>query len=133
MRDALSLFWKLHAAVYVAFLVSMVSFFMDSSKDGLFNGRVGLLVGMIFAVVINSQRVAGTLGQATAFTLADKIHVVTLLELLCAVVCSLYSRRLHTSNQGAVADRIDRRMAAGLGTFYVVVNAALIFLAARVA
>ncbi len=133
VRDAFSLFWKLHAAVYIAFLVSIVSFFMDPSKDGLFNGRVSLTIGMVFAVVINTQRVAATLGQTTAFTLAEKIHVVTLLELLCALVCSLYSRHLHTSNRGAVANRMDRRMAAVLAFAYIMVNAALIFSAARAA
>ena len=133
VRDALSLFWKLHAAVYIAFLVSIVSFFMDPSKDGLFNGRVSLTIGMIFAVVINTQRVAATLGQTTAFTLAEKIHVVTLLELLCALVCALYSRHLHTSNRGAIADRVYRRMAAALALAYILVNAALIFFAARAA
>ena len=133
VRDAMGLFWKLHAAVYVAFLISLVAFFMDTSKDGLFSSRIGMLIGMVFAVVINTQRIAATLGQTSAFTLAEKIHVVTLLELLAALVCTLYSRRLHTTSRGAVADRIDRRMALVLGLVYVMVNALLIFLAARAA
>lgn len=130
-RDAMALFWKLHAAVYIAFLVCLVSFFMDTSKDGLFNGRVGMLVGMVFAVVVNTQRVAATLGQTSAFTLAEKIHVVTLFTLLCALVGALYSRRLHVTNRGAIAEQTDRRMAALLGAAYVVVNVALVYGAAH--
>ncbi len=133
VRDAMGLFWKLHAAVYVAFLISLVAFFMDPSKDGLFSSRIGMLIGMVFAVVINTQRIAATLGQTSAFTLAEKIHVVTLLELLAALVCTLYSRRLHTTNRGTIADRIDRLMALVLGAIYLMVNAILIFFAARAA
>lgn len=121
-RDAAGLFWKLLAAIYIAFLVSIVSFFMDPSKDGIFNGRVGLLVGMIFAVVINSQRVAATLGQSASFTLADKIHVLTLISILCTLIGALISRHLHTTNRGAYATRIDRRMAASIVVIYTALN-----------
>lgn len=130
-RDSMGLFWKLHAAVYIAFLVSMVSFFMDTSKDGIFNGRVSLLVGMMFAVVVNTARVASTLGQNSAFTLADKIHVLTLFELLVALVCALISRRLQTSGQAKKAEYIDRRMAAGTAIAYVIANTVLVALAAH--
>lgn len=125
-RDAAGLFWKLLAAVYIAFLVSIVSFFMDPSKDGIFNGRVGLLVGMIFAVVINSQRVAATLGQSSSFTLADKIHVLTLVSILCTLIGALISRHLHTTNRGDYALRIDRRMAAGSLVVYAALNLLMI-------
>lgn len=132
-RDAVGLFWKLLAAVYIAFLVSIVSYFMDPSKDGIFNGRVGLLVGMIFAVVINSQRVAATLGQSSSFTLADKIHVLTLLSILLTLIGALVSRHLHTTNRGEYAVRIDRRMAAGIALAYALVNLWMIASATQVA
>jgi hypothetical protein len=130
-RDALGLFVKLHAAVYVAFLVSLVAFFMDMSKDGLFTARISLLVGMIFATVLNTQRIAGTLGQSSAFTLADKIHIVTLLALLLGLLATLLSRRLHTTNRSELAFKVDRRLAAGLAAFYLAVNAAMIGAAAH--
>jgi len=128
-RDAAGLFWKLLAAIYIAFLVSIVSFFMDPSKDGIFNGRVGLLVGMIFAVVINSQRVAATLGQSSAFTLVDKIHVLTLLSILCSLIGALTSRHLHTTNRGELALRIDRRMAGTVVVIYAALNVFMIMAA----
>lgn len=130
-RDAMGLFWKLLAAVYIAFLVSIVSFFMDPSKDGIFNGRVGLLVGMIFAVVINSQRVAATLGQSSSFTLADKIHVLTLVSILCSLIGALISRHLHTTNRGDYAVRIDRRMAACIVVIYSAINLLMILAATQ--
>lgn len=130
-RDAFGLFWKLHAAVYIAFLIGLISFFLDPSKDGLFNGRMSLLIGMIFAVVINTQRVAAALGQSPAFTLADKLHVATLVALLGGIVAALISRRLHLANRGDDANRLDRRMAAGLFAVYLGVNVVLITAAAH--
>ena len=130
-RDAFGLFWKLHAAVYIAFLIGLISFFLDPSKDGIFNGRMSLLIGMIFAVVINTQRVAATLGQSPAFTLADKLHVTTLVALLCGIVATLISRKLHLANRGDDANRIDRRMAAGLFVAYVGINVLMIGAAAN--
>jgi hypothetical protein len=32
-----------------------------------------MLIGMVFTVMINTQRIAATLGQTSAFTLAEKI------------------------------------------------------------
>jgi hypothetical protein len=130
-RMALGLFWKLHAPVYIALLIGLVSFFMDTSKDGIFNGRISLLVGMIFAVVVNTQRVAATLGQSPAFTLPDKIHIVTLMALLCGIVGAMISRRLHVTNRGDYAVRLDRRMAAGVLVVYVAINVVMITRAAH--
>ena len=130
-RDAIGLFWKLLAAVYIAFLISTLSYFMDSSKDGIFNGRVGLLVGMTFAVIINSQRVASTLGQSTAFTLVDKIHILTLGMILIALTAALFSRHRHMTNRGAVATRDDKRIAIVVAVIYVVANAVMIASATR--
>jgi hypothetical protein len=129
-RDATGLFWKLMSAVYVAFLVCLVPFFMDASKDGIFNGRVGLLVGMTFAVVVSSQRVAATLGQVSSFTLADKIHLLTLVFIFCALICSLVSRHVATVNSLDASKRFDRRMAVAFLVTYTLLNVGMIAIAA---
>lgn len=130
-RRAMGLFLKLHSAVYIAFLIGMISFFLDTSKDGLFGGRISLLVGMIFATVLNTQRIATALGQTDAFTLPDKIHVLTLGALLCALIGSLVSRRLHVRDQAEHAYRVDWWMGAGLFVTYVLANILLIAHAAH--
>lgn len=117
-RDASGLFWKLLAAVYIAFLGSIISYFMDPEKDG----RVGLLIGMTFAVVMNSQRVASTLGQTGAFTLADKIHILTLLSILFTMVFALVARHLHATGRGKFAKRLDLRVAVSTIVIYTVLN-----------
>lgn len=125
-RDALGIFIKLHAAVYIIFLVSLISFLMDSSKDAFFTSRVGMLSGMIFTVVLNSQRIASTVGGGNAVSLPDKIHILTLFALLGALITVLITRRMHAAGQSARALRIDRQ--AGLWTLvlYSLANAALI-------
>ncbi len=130
-RRAMGLFFKLHSAVYIAFLIGMISFFLDTSKDGLFGGRISLLVGMIFATVLNTQRIATALGQTDAFTLPDKIHVLTLAALLCALIGSLVSRRFHVRDQAEHAYRVDWWMGAGLFVTYVAANIILIAHAAQ--
>ncbi len=130
-RDAAGLFWKLLSAVYIAFLVSLVTFFMDTSKDGLFNGRISVLIGMMFAVVINSQRVSSTIGQSVAFTLADKIHVVTLISILCSLIAALVSRHLMITNRAEYSVRLDRRLAGITFAIFVAINAFMILTAAN--
>jgi hypothetical protein len=130
-RDALGLFWKLLAAVYIAFLVSLMSYLMNPSADALFNGRVGLLVGMVFAVVLNSQRVSATLGQSPAFTLADKIHVLTLMSILCSLIAANVSRHLHKTQRGELAIRLDRWLVVGILLIYALANGLMISAAAR--
>lgn len=125
-REAGGLFLKLHAAVYIIFLVSLVTFLMDSSKDGFFSARVGLISGMILATVVNSHRVASTLGGNNHLTLPDKVHIVTLLALLVALLVSLGTRRLHNAGRSAAAQRLDRVAAPVSLLIYVAVNLALI-------
>ena len=128
-REAGGLFLKLHAAVYIIFLVSLVTFLMDSSKDGFFSARIGLISGMILATVVNSHRVAATLGGNNSLTLPDKIHIVTLLALLFALLVSLATRRLHNVGQSPRAQLLDRIAAPVCLTAYVVANVALVQIA----
>jgi hypothetical protein len=130
-REAGGLFLKLHAAVYIIFLVSLVTFLMDSSKDGFFSARVGLISGMILATVVNSHRVAATLGGNHSLTLPDNIHIVTLLALLFALLVSLAARRLHNRGLAARARLLDRIAAPICLTAYVAVNLLLVDLARR--
>lgn len=125
-REAGGLFLKLHAAVYIIFLVSLVTFLMDSSKDGFFSARIGLISGMILATVVNSHRVASTLGGNNSLTLPDKIHIATLLALLVALLVSLATRRLHNAGRSPQAQRLDRIAAPVCLVCYVAVNLALI-------
>lgn len=128
-REAGGLFLKLHAAVYIIFLVSLVTFLMDSSKDGFFSARIGLISGMILATVVNSHRVASTLGGNNSLTLPDKIHIVTLLALLVSLLVSLATRRLHNLGRSSRAQLVDRVAAPVCLVAYVAVNLALVHLA----
>ncbi len=128
-REAGGLFLKLHAAVYIIFLVSLVTFLMDSSKDGFFSARIGLISGMILATVVNSHRVAATLGGNNTLTLPDKIHIVTLLALLVALLVSLATRRLHTLGRSPQAQFLDRIAAPVCLVAYVAINLALVRIA----
>ena len=119
------------SAVYIAFFIGLVSFFMDPSKDAIFNGRVSLLAAMIFAVVINIARVAASLGQSPSFTLADKIHITTLIFLLMAIVASTISRKLHVKNKNAQAILLDRMLAIAFFVTYLAVNLVMVTMAAH--
>ncbi len=128
-REGGGLFLKLHAAVYIIFLVSLVTFLMDSSKDGFFSARIGLISGMILSTVVNSHRVAATLGGNNSLTLPDKIHIVTLLALLVALLVSLATRRLHTLGKSPQAQRLDRIAGPVCLLAYVAINLVLVQIA----
>lgn len=128
-REAGGLFLKLHAAVYIIFLVSLVTFLMDSSKDGFFSARIGLISGMVLATVVNSHRVSSTLGGNNSLTLPDKIHIVTLFALLVALLVSLATRRLHNAGKSPQAQRLDLIAAPVCLVVYVAINLALVQIA----
>ncbi len=128
-REAGGLFLKLHAAVYIIFLMSLVTFLLDSSKDGFFSARIGLISGMVLATVVNSHRVSAALGGNNSLTLPDKIHIVTLLALLLTLLVTLATRHLHNAGKSPQAQRLDRIAAPVCLLAYVAINLALVQIA----
>lgn len=129
-RDALSLFFKLHAGVYVTFAITMLSYFMSPAGDDIFSARMGLIVAMLFASLVNLQIVDNTIGQTNSLSLPDKIHIFTMINLLVAIAATLYSRRFCERGKKVFAKEFDRICLGLQSLAYLGLNIILILLAA---
>lgn len=128
-RKAIGLFFKLHTGLYVAFAISMLSFFMSAASDDVYTGRVSVLIGMLFAGIINLQAVESTIGSSQDMTLVDKLHFVTFAIIFVSIIFSIISRWLCSKDKEAQAIRLDRRAFVYLILVYIGINFFLIGLA----
>jgi hypothetical protein len=86
-------FLKLTGGVFAAALIAFLTFFYDPRDRGGFSSRLGLLVGTLFAVLINLRTADTTIGDASRLTLVTEIHLVTLLLIVALALVALFERR----------------------------------------
>jgi len=122
-RKSLGLFFTLFTGVYVAFFISVLVFFIDPIYV---DPRFGLSVGGLFAAVGNKYIVDSILPQSTAFTLADKIHVMTYFFLLVCIIISVISLRIWKNGDQQKSRRLDRISFYIVTSLFVLLN--LIFI-----
>lgn len=127
-RKKLVGFLKLTAGVYIAFAFAMLAFFLGGETGA----RTGLLVGTLFAVLVNQRVAEAVLGRVEAFTLVDRIHVTAMVFLFAAAFASLLSRNLNQRGKHEVAAKVDRYGAIVSIVLYIVVNGLIIWRAAVV-
>src|SRR5258706_4928491 len=89
-----AIFFKLLVGAYVAFLLAGVSFRIKAAQPTLFFARLGLLVGSLFATIVNLRSTESVLGRTEDFTLVDQIHLLITVFVLIAAASALISRRL---------------------------------------
>lgn len=99
-------FLKLTAGVYAAVALSAMSLLLNQD----YSDRLGILVGTLFAAVVNLQVADAALGQTDSFTLTDFIHVMAIVYIFAAACISLYSRKLTESGQSQAALHLDRQI-----------------------
>jgi len=76
------LFLKLHAALYVAFVVTAVCFFIIPQihkTPQMINAVLSTMVGSIFATIINLRAADSVIGRSESLTLVDRLHFMTLM------------------------------------------------------
>ena len=127
-RRALGLFFSLFTGMYVAFFISWLVFFIHPQYV---DPRFGLSVGGLFASVGNKYIVDSILPQSTAFTLVDKLHILTFSFLFVCIVMSVISLRLWNDGKEQASARFDRRAWKIILVLYVAANVLLIWSANR--
>jgi nitrate reductase gamma subunit len=85
----------------------MLSYRIKTDQPTLFSARLGLLVGSLFATVVNLRSTEAVLGRTDDFTLVDKIHITISLYIFVAAVSALISRRLCDHDRVALSRRVD--------------------------
>jgi len=123
-RRSWGLFFSLFTGLYVAFFISTLVFFIDPID---LDPRFGLSVGALFASVGNKYIVDAFLPQSTAFTLVDKLHILTYIFLLLCIVLSVISLRIWKNGRTTISRRFDRRAYAWITGLYLGINFWLIY------
>lgn len=105
-RTDLSSFFKLTFVVYIAFLISLISYFLSLRSSNLLIARLTITTAALFAVAVNLNTVTNALGSEDALTMVDQIHVAALVAILIDGVAALITQLLE--NRGHPAERIIR-------------------------
>lgn len=126
-RARVTSFLKLCAGVYAAVIIAGISFLMDVREPDIVSGRTGLLVGCLFAAIVNMQQAESTLGLSEDITLTDTIHIISILYVLAASLLTMLAYLRCEAGAEDMARRLDRRvyMPIFLSSF-IVMNAVVI-------
>jgi len=128
-RTQIGIFLKLLIGAYVAFLLGMMTLRME--QPSLFNTRMSVLVGSLFAVLVNMRASEAVLGRSADFTLVDRIHLMIAFYILVAAFVAFLSRRLAEQNRKTAALRLDNVALVAAIVSFVAINAVLITAAVR--
>jgi len=129
-RNAIGLFFKLHSGAYVAFLITILAYFMKPGADDIFSGRMSIIVSMLFATLVNLQIVESTIGKTNELSLSDKIHMSTMASIFISICVCLISRRLYDRGFSQWAVKMDAYAGVIQCFLYILINVILITLAA---
>jgi hypothetical protein len=121
-------FIKPTLGVFAAALIAFLVFILDPREKGTFGTKLVLLVGVLFAVLLNLRAADALIGDATSLTLITEIHLVVMALI---VVIALLGLREHTRLESGLPLRYpDRTLLAVTAGGYVLINLALVARAA---
>ena len=127
-RDHLVTFLKLTSGVFASVFIAFLSFFYDANDRSGFGGKLGLLVGVLFAVLLNLRAADSTIGDTGHLTLVTRIHLVTLAFIVILALVALRDRR--RVERGLPVRHPDWPTLAVTGGLYVAIIAGTILAAA---
>lgn len=107
----------------------LLAFFLDSRQTSLMSARMSMIVGSLFAVIVNLRATEGVLGRAEGLTLVDRIHMLALLVVFLSGVCAILSRWLVERSADLSPVWFDRRAAVVLGAVFIASNTWLVLAA----
>jgi len=125
-RDAFGLFMKIFIGMYIAFLISLISF---APKPSELEPRFGLPVGGLFAAVGNKYIIDSLLPETSSFTLVDTLHSLTFMAIFTTLLVSAISLKFHDSGKTEESVRFSKRGFRVILLTYVSLNLIFIVLA----
>jgi len=128
-RTHLVSFLKLTSGVFAGVFIAFLSFFYDPNDRSGFGGKLGMLVGVLFAVLLSLRNADASLGDAGHLTLVTRIHLVTLVFIVVLALVALRDRR--RVERGLPVRHPDWPMLAAVGSLYALIIAGMILGAAR--
>jgi len=126
-RARITSFLKLCAGVYAAVIIAGLAFLMDVREPDIVSGRTGLLVGCLFAAIVNMQQAEATLGMSEDVTLTDMIHIISIAYILAGSLLALTAYLRCEAGKEDFAQQMDRKIYLPIFmSSFVVVNAVVI-------
>jgi hypothetical protein len=125
-RDAWGLFMKIFIGMYIAFMISTVSFTPHPSE---LEPRFGLPVGGLFAAVGNKYIIDSLMPESSSFTLVDTLHALTFLSILATLIISAVVLKLHDNQKNELALKVNRVCSLIVVALYVLLNIIFISIA----
>lgn len=121
-RDGMGLFFKLFVGVFVAYLISLLVFFMGPENPE----RFGLIVGALFAGVANKYIVDSLMPSTAMLTLPDKIHNVTFAYIILHLALTVVAHRLAVNRRMKHGWWVDRIAFLTSLASYIAINWSLV-------
>lgn len=125
-RNAWGLFMKIFIGMYIAFLISIISFTIHPSE---FEPRFGLPVGGLFATVGNKYIIDSILPESSSFTLVDSLHTITFLGIFATLVVSAIALQESDKGNREKAERINKKGYKYVIGLYILANLIMVILA----
>lgn len=125
-RNAWGLFMKIFIGMYIAFLISIISFTIHPSE---FEPRFGLPVGGLFATVGNKYIIDSILPESSSFTLVDSLHTITFLGIFATLVVSAIALQESDKGNKEKAERINKQGTKYVIGFFILANVVMVVLA----
>ena len=119
VRADLVTFVKLTLGLFVGVFIAFLSFFYDPNDRSGFGGKLGLLVGVLFAVLLSLRNADGSIGDTGRMTLITRIHLVTLGFIVILAVVALRDRR--RVERGLQVRHPDWPMLGLVGSLYLLI------------
>ena len=126
-RSAWGLFMKIFLGMYIAFLISLISFTPHPSE---MEPRFGLPVGGLFAAVGNKYIIDSLLPESSEFTLVDTLHALTFIGIFATLLVSAIALKQFDSGKKELAEATNRRGFRIVVALYAFLN--LVFIAMAV-
>ncbi|MBS1681191.1 MAG: hypothetical protein JST48_05720 [Bacteroidetes bacterium] len=125
-RNAWGLFLKIFIGMYIAFLISMLSFAPSPSE---LEPRFGLPVGGLFAAVGNKYIIDSILPESASFTLVDQLHSITFFAIFAMLMVSAICLKLIDKQKVEACEKVNRIGSRTIAIGYFLINAILVGLA----
>ncbi len=125
-RSAWGLFMKIFIGMYIAFLISIISFTIQVEE---LEPRFGLPVGGLFATVGNKYIIDSILPETSSFTLVDSLHTLTFLAIFATLVVSAVALRQHDNGNKEASIKYNRIGSRYVVALYVLANLVLVGIA----
>lgn len=91
-RTQVLTFLKLTAGVFAAALIALLSLLLDPRDRGSFGGRLGVLAGVLFGVLLSMRAADAIIGDVHRLTLVTTIHLLALALIIVLASIALLER-----------------------------------------